>query len=122
MISMPTSPQKDIKTCPACGESILKVAKKCRYCGEWLEEPKSRPGSSAVSRGTPDARAVTKGLKEKEYHDFLLGCGTVLALVIAIPVGCVVGVSTDSSKNGWAAGIILFLGIGMLFGAWYYKE
>lgn len=27
-----------MKTCPYCGNSIRYVAKKCRFCGEWLDE------------------------------------------------------------------------------------
>ena len=27
----------DTKQCPYCGEEILAVAKKCKHCGEWLE-------------------------------------------------------------------------------------
>jgi len=29
----------DHKNCPYCGEEIAATAKKCRFCGEWLEEP-----------------------------------------------------------------------------------
>ena len=29
-------PQKT--TCPFCGEEILSVAKKCKHCGEWLDD------------------------------------------------------------------------------------
>ena len=29
--------QKDKKQCPYCGEKILPAAKKCKHCGEWLE-------------------------------------------------------------------------------------
>lgn len=36
---MPT----EMKDCPICGESILAVARKCRYCGEYLDA-KAKPG------------------------------------------------------------------------------
>ena len=29
---------EDTKICPYCGEEIKAVAKKCRFCGQWLNE------------------------------------------------------------------------------------
>ena len=33
---------KETKNCPYCGEEILAIAKKCRFCGEWLPEEKPK--------------------------------------------------------------------------------
>lgn len=32
---------KDTKICPYCGEKILKTAKKCKFCKEWINQPNS---------------------------------------------------------------------------------
>jgi predicted RNA-binding Zn-ribbon protein involved in translation (DUF1610 family) len=43
----------DQRPCPWCGESILIVARKCRYCGEYLDaEPEDQP-LAADSRTGP---------------------------------------------------------------------
>jgi hypothetical protein len=30
---------KETKICPHCGEEILAIAKKCKYCKQWIEQP-----------------------------------------------------------------------------------
>jgi hypothetical protein len=39
-----------LKTCPFCKEKIRNEAVKCRFCGEWLEQPVSSPLSQPASQ------------------------------------------------------------------------
>jgi hypothetical protein len=40
---------QDMKTCPFCAESIMAVAKKCKYCGEYLDADARRTNNPAPS-------------------------------------------------------------------------
>ena len=39
---------RETKNCPYCGEEILAVAKKCKHCGEWLDETTIRKPLSFI--------------------------------------------------------------------------
>ena len=54
------------KRCPMCGEEILAIAKKCRFCGEYLEEqPKN------IDRGVYATLAIFLGCLG--CHNFYAG-------------------------------------------------
>lgn len=100
-------------SCPFCGEDIKPTAKKCKHCGEWLDKVSGREGTGYVERGSAEARSVTRGLKEKEYQDTMLGCGGFLALCLSVGAGIVLH---------WIIGVVIFFVTFGLLSRWYYKE
>jgi len=48
---------EETKRCPYCGEEILATAKKCKHCGEWLEEG-NLPNSAELTEANQPADNV----------------------------------------------------------------
>ncbi len=60
--------EEHTKPCMLCGEEILDIAKKCKYCGEWQRKPKEYIDCSICGE------KVEKGLKTCPYcHEPLSG-------------------------------------------------
>ena len=49
------SEEKQTKNCPYCGEEIFAIAKKCKHCGEWLEEQENILTDEEIERIAEEA-------------------------------------------------------------------
>jgi hypothetical protein len=53
----------DQKKCPLCGETILAVAVKCKYCGEWFDPGAKRAQSLQGAAGWPSGLAEARSFR-----------------------------------------------------------
>lgn len=92
-LSLPSS--GDQKPCPVCGEMIASSAKKCRFCGEYLDETLKKKKKKLSSSGDEDMTTV----------DWIL-------CVLCPGIGCIVGIVRAIQGNS-TGGKMIGISIGM---------
>ncbi len=76
------APSPSMKDCSYCGESILATAKKCKHCGEFLDE-------GAVASTVPRGKFAPASASAKESSD--PNPAEYFAAIILAPVGLIIG-------------------------------
>ena len=72
-----------MKSCKFCAEEVKDEAIKCKHCGSMLVETSIDP-----MRATDPAKAVVKGLKQKELHDSLFKFwATIIVIFSLVKIG-----------------------------------
>lgn len=105
----------DSKFCPCCGEKILKTAKKCRFCGEWLKESETPEVIQIKKQGFFEK---IKNYKESTPVKILRITFNIINGLIALLIGGGLGLAANDGTV--AAVLVVIIHIALCLSTYFY--
>lgn len=90
--------ETNMKQCPYCGEEILIAAKKCKHCGEWLENKDSNNNNLEVTNKSLKIEVNHLETSVSDFIPLLFWIGIISAF-ISLSYQC--GASNFSNPRKW---------------------
>ena len=84
---------KEMKKCPYCGQEILAVAKKCKHCGNWIDNNKSETSTKNLQETVENRISENKSTKSPKKG------GKILWIAAIVIVASIVGIIMLSNSG-----------------------